>query len=79
LSIENRVLINKIHVVNTSGSSVTMSLNLGGYNILSSQTVTANQTLQINTAITAAVAERLLATCSANNAITLWLMGTEGV
>jgi hypothetical protein len=79
LSIENRVLINKIHVVNTSGASVTMSLNLGGYNILSSQTVTANQTLQINTAITAAVAERLLATCSADNAITLWVMGTEGV
>ena len=79
LSIENRVLINKIHIVNTSASSATMSLNLGGYNILSTQTVAANQTLQINTAITAAVAERLLATCSANSAITLWLMGTEGV
>ena len=79
LSIENRVLINKIHIVNTSASSATVSLNLGGFNILSTQTVAANQTLQINTAITAAVAERLLATCSANSAITLWLMGTEGV
>jgi hypothetical protein len=79
LSIENRVLINKIHVVNTSGSAVTMSLNLGGYNILSTQSLAANQTLQINTAITAAVAERLLVTCSADNAVTLWLMGTEGV
>lgn len=79
LSIENRVLINKIHIVNTSGSTTTVSLNLGGYNILSSQSVAANQTLQINTAIIANVAERLLATCSADNAITLWVMGTEGV
>lgn len=79
LSIENRVLINKIHAVNTSASTVTMSLNLGGYNILSTQSLAANQTLQINTAITANVAERLLATCSAGSAVTLWLMGTEGV
>jgi hypothetical protein len=79
LSVENRVLINKINLVNQSANSVTVTLNLGGYNFLSSIALAPYQTAQYETAVIANVAERLLVTCNADASVDMWVMGTEGV
>jgi hypothetical protein len=79
LSVENRVLINKVNLVNQSSNAVSVSLNLGGYNFLSSVSLAPYQTAQFETAVIANPAERLLATCNADGSVDMWLMGTEGV
>lgn len=79
LSVENRVLINKVNLVNQSANSVGVTLNLGGYNFLSTITLAPYQTAQYETAVIANVAERLLVTCTADASVDMWIMGTEGV
>jgi hypothetical protein len=79
LSVENRILINKINMVNQSANSVGVTLNLGGYNFLSTVTLAPYQTAQFETAVIANPAERLLVTCTADASVDMWIMGTEGV
>lgn len=79
LSVENRILINKVNLVNQSANSVGVTLNLGGYNFLSTVTLAPYQTAQFETAVIANVAERLLVTCTADASVDMWIMGTEGV
>lgn len=79
LSVENRVLINKVNLVNKSANSVGVSLNLGGFEFLANVTLAPYQTAQFETAVIANPAERLLVTANADASVDMWIMGTEGV